>query len=359
MNIYRPVPTRDWARVQIDCSYTPATNTQLSKQMLEKGNVLQYKKNSANLTKSQKYSLIARGMWINRTRTYASQSDICSNPNTNSLKREGGEYICNDRSSQFQYNVLNPFECTEIVCNYTLEVSWNPIDEPPNEAAVNTVFSTYGRVLMTYFNPEVNPVIAIVVFDKVESLKKAMAEYPGPWYITPGPSNDYEQLGAVYTAIVDGGVLLGNQTVNPCTQVLEKTTFNNPCNLTTASDVPGKIQALCWDLRLEPWYTNKRYIMNTSGNKWPVNYKNFNVAYVPKLSVSVNLTEVSLSWTYCYSALYYRVFQNGVLLGNTSNLTIPPFSLSPGTYKFYVVAVVANASSGPSNIVEATISTPP
>jgi hypothetical protein len=234
-------------------------------------------------------------------------------------------------------------------------VSWNPIDEPPNEAAVNTVFSAYGRVLLTYFNPEDNPVIAIVVFEKIESLKKAMIEYPGPWNITPGPSNEYEQLGTVYTAIIDGGILLGNQIVNPCTQMLEKTTFINPCNLTTASDVPGKVQPLCWDLRLEPWYTHKRYIMNTSGNKWPTNYKNFNVAYVPKLSVSVNLTEVSLSWTYCYRALYYRVFQNGVLLGNTYNLSIPPFSLPPGTYKFYIIAVVTNASSGPSNIVEVTI----
>ena len=283
MNIYRPVPTRAWARVQLDCSYTPAINTGLSKQMLEKGNVLQYKKNSANLTKSQKYALIARGKWTNRTKTYASQSDICSNPNTNSLAREGGTSVCIDRSTPFQYNVLNPFECTEIVCDYN------------------------------------------------------------------------EQSDTVYTAIVDGGVLLGNQTVNPCTQALEKTTYLNPCNLTTASDVPGKVQALCWDLRLEPWYTRERYIMNTSGNKWPVNYKNFNVAYVPKLSVSVNLTEVSLSWTYCYLALHYQVFQNDVLLGNTTSLSIPPFSLLAGTYNFYVIAVVANASSGPSNVVTATI----
>jgi hypothetical protein len=354
MNIYRPVPTRAWARVQPVCS-SYSTNTQLSKEMLEKGNVLQYKKNSANLTKSQKYALIARGMWINRTKTYASQSDICSNPNTNSLKREGGEYICNDRSTQFQYNVLNPFMCTEIFCNRTLEVSWNPIDEPANENAVRLVFSVYGRILLTYFNPEVNPLIAIVVFAKVESLNEALIDYPGPWYIKQGPSTIYEQLGTVYTAIVDGGVLLGNQTVNPCTQVLEKTTYLNPCNLTTASDVPGKVQPLCWDLRLQPWYTRERYIMNTSGNKWPVNYKNFNVAYVPKLSVSVNLNEVSLSWTYCYRVQYYRVFQNDVLLSNTSNLTIPPFTLPPGTYKFYVIAVVANASSGPSNIVEVVI----
>lgn len=270
MNLDKPVP---WARVRLDCSST-IINTELSKQMLEKGNVLQYKKNSAQLTKSQKYALIARGKWINRTKTYATQSDICSNPNTNSLRREGGEVICIDRSSPYQYDLLNPFTCNEVLC-----------------------FQTDNS----------------------------------------------------YNLIVNGGILLGNQIVNPCTQTLEKTTSTNPCNWNTASDVPGKIQPLCWDLRLKPWYTNKRYIMNTSGNKWPTNYKNFNVAYVPILSVS----DSSLSWTYCYRAFYYSVFQDGELIGNTQSKTFTPSS--KGTHTFYVVAVVGNAVSGASNSVTVTI----
>ena len=276
MNIDNAVP---WARVRLDCS--SITNTQLSKQMLEKGNVLQYKKNSSNLTKTQKYALIARGKWTNRTRTYASQSDVCSNPNSNSLAREGGQQKCDDRSSPFQYNVLNPFTCDEVLC-FKTDTSYN--------------------------------------------------------------------------VVIDGGVLVGNQTVNPCTQGLEKTTFLNPCNLTTASDVPGKVQPLCWDLRLEPWYANKRYIMNTSANKWPTNYKNFKVAYVPKLSVSATSpTDVLLSWTYCYRAFYYNVFKNDVLVSSTVSNSIPPLTLLPGAYNFYVVAVVANASSGPSNIVNVIV----
>ena len=58
--------------------------------MLNKGNILQYKANSSNLTKAQKYSKIAKGQWTNRNTTWATQSTRgYTNPNTNSLKRSG------------------------------------------------------------------------------------------------------------------------------------------------------------------------------------------------------------------------------------------------------------------------------
>jgi len=55
--------------------------------MLNKGNVLQYKKNSSNLTKKQQYALIAQGKWVNR-KTWATQSASgYTNPNTKGLQR--------------------------------------------------------------------------------------------------------------------------------------------------------------------------------------------------------------------------------------------------------------------------------
>ena len=107
-SIYLPQPPRAWSRVQNRCSLETAdtNNTLVSVPysnlkvpgsaigrylaMLNKGNVLQYKANSSNLTKAQKYSKIANGKWINRNTTWATQSMRgYTNPNTTSLKRTG------------------------------------------------------------------------------------------------------------------------------------------------------------------------------------------------------------------------------------------------------------------------------
>jgi len=107
---YLPQPPRAWSRVQNSCSFEsetlnpntivrlPYTNkevpvsslaTELA--MLNKGNVLQYKKNSSNLTKNQRYSQIAKGQWTNRHKTWATQSaNGYTNPNNQQLARVGG-----------------------------------------------------------------------------------------------------------------------------------------------------------------------------------------------------------------------------------------------------------------------------
>ena len=101
---YNPLPPRVWSRVQHPCTYTvdssynsiyiPLTNETVSPvvalykdKQLYKGNILQYKNNSSNLTKNQKYSKISKGLWCNRTKVFATQSQTYTNPNTTSLKR--------------------------------------------------------------------------------------------------------------------------------------------------------------------------------------------------------------------------------------------------------------------------------
>jgi hypothetical protein len=106
-----PSPTRTWNRVQGECSLFVDTNSSFNQNMnqtvtipltgkvvssgnlaqelamLNKGNVLQYKKNSSNLTKKQQYALIAQGKWVNR-KTWGTQSASgYTNPNTKGLQR--------------------------------------------------------------------------------------------------------------------------------------------------------------------------------------------------------------------------------------------------------------------------------
>lgn len=139
-NNYNPRPPRVWSRVQNQCTfvdssnnayyesvYIPLTNqtvtlaqaNQESKQ-IQKGNILQYKGNSSQLTKKQKYSQLAKGFGPNRTKVFATQSETYTNPNTTGLLRVNSVEIPfpnllvgqpNNISGPFQYAVPNPNGC--------------------------------------------------------------------------------------------------------------------------------------------------------------------------------------------------------------------------------------------------------
>ena len=183
---YNPKPPRAWYRVQIDVLNNPASY-QPEKQMLLKGNILQYKKNSSNLTKQQRYSQIAKGQWTNRTKSWASQTQTSTNPNTSSLLRVNYESV-----------------------------------------------------------PLIDPII--------------------------------DPFGCITTIIKNGGTLVGNTVVNPCTDEIIQVTTVEPCNPTSASNVPGQIVPLCWTGRVQTWYPRTNLTMNTTTDKWPVNYKLFKSA---------------------------------------------------------------------------------
>jgi len=86
---YIPNPPRAWSRVQRQCFPDGITlENQYKILMANKGNILQYKKNSACFTKKQIYSKMAQGKWTNRNTTYATQNDRgYTNPNIKMLKR--------------------------------------------------------------------------------------------------------------------------------------------------------------------------------------------------------------------------------------------------------------------------------
>lgn len=117
-NYYLPEPPRAWSRVDNKCTYDNTNNNDKSYDpflyhraaLLNKGNVLQYKKNSSQLTKNQRYSQIAKGLWTNRTKTWATQSYTYTNPNTISLKRVGFvEYPKNDIIPGSPANLAGPY----------------------------------------------------------------------------------------------------------------------------------------------------------------------------------------------------------------------------------------------------------
>jgi hypothetical protein len=135
---YNPIPPRVWSRVQNPCtfidpndqylsSYIPLTGQTVSQaqadyemKQLYKGNILQYKGNSARLTKSQKYSQLARCAGPNRKKVFATQSETYTNPNTSGLLRQNSitypfpNQIVgapNNISGPFAYNIPNPNNC--------------------------------------------------------------------------------------------------------------------------------------------------------------------------------------------------------------------------------------------------------
>lgn len=82
--VYLPEPPRVWSRVQNRC---PDVAIGMAELMQYKGNVLQHKDNSLQLTKSQVYSLISRGLYVSRKKGFATQTDKYTNPNIAYLQR--------------------------------------------------------------------------------------------------------------------------------------------------------------------------------------------------------------------------------------------------------------------------------
>jgi hypothetical protein len=248
---YLPQPPRAWSRVQNSCSLTTGADTFIvpyTKEvvpayvfeqkiaMLAKGNILQYKANSSSLTKLQRYSKIAKGQWVNRNTTWATQSTRgYTNPNTTSLKRSGD--VANIALDPITGAVIGP-TTAPITCPQQFKPNYNNL--PTNNAVIN--------------NQPIPP--------------------PPP----PNPNNDTnipEVETAVTTPIViqDGGTLICSIQENVCTGEIKSSVSQQLCNPTSDSDVPGPIDLLCWNDGTPTWYPRQRYVMTNSANKWPVNAK--------------------------------------------------------------------------------------
>ena len=246
---YNPLPPRQWYRVENRCPenvngivyipqlkiYVPQSTLPYELQMIEKGNILQYKSNSSNLTKNQRYSQIAKGQWVNRTTTWASQTDSVSEPNSSSLQRVAvkGNITMNGTPT-----TLPVTSCSKPVIP--------PVKKPSSGSG--------GKK------------------DKVKKPKPKPKPKPRP-HVNPSPNIPSPPLPPAPIVVPNGGSLVCTTTVNKCTGDIITENYLNNCHLTSDSDVPGKIQELCYNSGLATYYPRNRYTMNNSGNKWPQGVK--------------------------------------------------------------------------------------
>jgi hypothetical protein len=122
---------------------------------LYKGNILQYRNNNSNLTKNQKYSQISKGLWCNRKKVFATQTQTYTNPNTFGLKRINSTPIPfpnqivgspNNISGPFQYGLLNPNNCPTTTIEDGGTLIGNTIANPCT-----------GEVIQTFYNQQCFP----------------------------------------------------------------------------------------------------------------------------------------------------------------------------------------------------------
>jgi hypothetical protein len=249
---YNPVPTKEWYRFQNRCpsiigvsdgsvAGTVPRSAQYELAVYKKGNILQYKKNSADLTKNQRYSQIAKGMWTNRTKTWGSQSESVTNPNSDLLKRVNYETVVLPNYSVDGTEIVEPILSTSAITYCSPIIPKNFANLPATSFLINN-------------NPSVPPVAQTTT-----TLTMPPYVYR-PKIITP-------------IAIQNGGSLVGTITANPCSGQILQQTRTQDCYPTSDSDVPGPATLLCWNDGLQTYYPKTKLTYGTSGNKWPTNAK--------------------------------------------------------------------------------------
>ena len=87
---YNPEIKRTLGRRENSCIYSA---NYLDNNLINKQNILNYPKNSANLTQQQIYSSMCRGTWINKNKNWATQSTTYTNPNINNLTLVNGNTL--------------------------------------------------------------------------------------------------------------------------------------------------------------------------------------------------------------------------------------------------------------------------
>jgi hypothetical protein len=338
-NCYLPRPPRAWSRVQNSCSlntefddnrlpysnqFIPVSTLGTKTAMLNKGNILQYKANSSNLTKAQKYSKIAKGQWINRNTTWATQSTRgYTNPNTTSLKRSGN--VVNIAIDPITGAVIGPTSAPP-----TCPQNVIPVNEelPPN----------VGGGSIETIPPPVEPI------DGSNSFPPIIPDEP----VEP-------------IIIQDDGILICSVQENICTGETKRSVSQQLCNPTTDSNVPGPIQELCWNDGTQTWYPRQRLTMSNSTNKWPVNaVLSSSIIIYPPVIISAILQNniVTLTWILvetCLPATNFNIYENGTLInivpGTIFNVELV---INAGEkYEYYIIAEnkTANIISDSSNIV--------
>lgn len=295
-----PDPPRLWSRAQGICSTLPVdTITQEDADiiaMASKGNVLQYKKNSSNITKQQRYSQIAKGMWTNRNTTWATQSTTATMPNTLSLKRVNYRTIYLDNGAP----AIGPITCPNLTpATIPKKLPINPNTQ--NIAPRPGVTTTFVQICPIYVTPTGPPIY--INADPSPKLPEKPIEpkiVPVLPYIKPPPQPTPRVV------IPDGGQLVCNVSENICTgEVYSVTQADRNCNPTSASDVPGPIMLLCYNDALPTYYPRQRRAYGSSGNTWPTQTELVSIMNTPVNDTTTKVYDDNL--TKALAKLYENV----------------------------------------------------
>lgn len=226
---YNPNPPREWTRYKPRC-LDDRTIFIPELIMYKKANILQYKNNTLQLTKKQKYGLLAQRNFT----SWASQTQQYSYPNTQLLQRVNQTYIIAPQSS----NIIN----NNNISSYELLDCIKKKKEDPTD--LPTIGGEGGPPIPPPPPPPIDeppdyPILPPII------------DEPGvPVYIIP-----------------DGGRLICNTIENPCSGEILQKTRNQICYPTTCSDVPGPIKLLCWSGRLPTYYPRVKRTYPVGGNK--------------------------------------------------------------------------------------------
>lgn len=246
---YNPQPTRAWSRVQAQCTYinnnlndiiyVPLINKTLTlaeagylAKQLNKGNVLQYKGNSSRLTQKQRYSQISKGLWANRTKTFATQSIRYTNPNTTGLKRINSIEIPfptqivgspNNISGPYQYGIPNPNACN---ASLTIQDGGRLVCNAYQNQCTGEVTQVIPQVncFPTYCSDVPGPIINLCWNAKVDTY------FPRQRYTMNNSSNKWPQNYKFFTSAAKPNAPILTLDSNTSTTVTLSWTYkNNEC----------------------------------------------------------------------------------------------------------------------------------
>jgi hypothetical protein len=393
-NNYLPIPPRAWSRVQNKCTYTvpgstygqayiPLTKQTVSQaqanyeeQLLNKGNILQYKGNSAQLTKSQKYSQLAKGSGPNRTKVFATQGIAYTNPNTTGLQRVGSVNIPfpnqivgqpNNISGPFQYDVPNPFDCSgnslqdggNLVCGtYTNPCTGEIVKQTTSSGPL--CFPSYcsdvpGTPIELCWNPKVQTWFPRQRYTMNNSTSKWPQGYKG-----------------LVSAETPFSPILTLESYTETTVTLSWTTKNNSClpitsfriyqNGVLISTVPYSIMSITISNLINcTLYTFYVTAVSNTIESAPSNSVIFDFP-PPPTNLTVTATTYSnqsiiLNWTNtCPDVTSWNVYQDSMYFSTVYSNSITISGLTTCTlYTYFVTAVIDIFESLPSNTVDVEI----
>ena len=389
---YNPIPPRVWSRVQSQCTYivpgstyeeayipftgetVPQGQADYEMQMYNKGNILQYKGNSARFTKAQKYSQLARMCGPNRTKVYATQSETYTNPNSRGLLRSGFTTYSypnqivgapNNISGPFAYNIQNPNDCSSnsiqdggtLVCGtYANPCNGIIIQKGPTTATVCNSASASnvpGSAILCW-NNNIQTYFPRKRYFMNNSTNKWPQGYKGfVSAVTPVPPV------LTFEIQCSSIILSWKYNYNYCIPI---SFFNIYENNKIIQTLPYYISTINLD-NLEINTNYNFYITSVSNGIESSPSNNVN-ALINNLSFNLNGTQnlgvITLIWNYVEEnnciVSYYNIYQNGYiiqkLLSNVS-LTNVNIEYNNGSgyisYVFYVEAVFINGEKINSN----------